>query len=106
MLIYFHNYILDIIMTEMIPKSSEKITYECGYALSKGNLTRHKRERTHKLLMQEKNEEYYKKKIEELKKDNNRIIKTNNELIIDIQKTNERMHEIEKRMNKILRKVS
>jgi len=32
----------DIIMTEMIPKSSEKITCECGYVLSKGNLARHK----------------------------------------------------------------
>jgi len=92
----------DIIMTEMIPKSSEKITCECGYVLSKGNLARHKR----KLLMQERNEEYYKNTIEELKKDNNRIIKTKNELIIDIQKVNERMNEIEKRMNKILRKIS
>ena len=93
-------------MPEMIPKSSEKITCECGYVLSKGNLARHKRERTHKLLMQEKNEEYYKNTIEELKKENNRIINNNNELIIEIQKTNERMDEIEKRMNKILRKIS
>ena len=42
-------------MPEMTPKSSEKITCECGYVLSKGNLARHKRERTHKLLIQEKN---------------------------------------------------
>jgi len=37
---------------EITPKSSEKVNCECGYYLSKGNLARYKRERTHLILMQ------------------------------------------------------
>jgi len=69
-------------------------------------MARHKRERTHLLRMQKVNEEDFKKQIEELKIDIDKLIKINDELRIENKKLFERQSDIDTKYNKILRKLT